>query len=149
MSNQRRELNVSIAATPDEVWRAITDPEMTRRYYYGTDIVSTWEPGAEWTSVSGDELYLKGRVVEVDPARRLVQTFHVEIEEPAASDPLSTVTWELTPNGDGTQLKLVHEDLAPATFEYTDGGWEHILGGLKTLLESPEPSTVAGAQMAR
>ncbi len=141
MDAQRREIAVTISATPDQVWRAITEPEMTRRYYYGTDIISTWEPGAEWTSVSGDELYLRGRIVEVAPQRKLVQTFHVETDEAAASDPHSTVTWELTPAGNATQLRLVHEGLAPATFEYTDGGWERILGGLKALVEQDDQAS--------
>ena len=68
---------IFIRATPSEIWRAITDPEMTRNYYYGTDIKSDWTPGARWTSESGDELYLDGEILEVDAPHRLVQTFHV------------------------------------------------------------------------
>ena len=134
--SRNREIDTLIAATPEKVWQAIVDPELTRRYYYGTDIISTWQPGAPWKSVSGDELYLVGEIVEIDPPRRLVQTFQVAEGEGAAADPPSKVTWELESEGDGTRLRLTHEGLAPATFEYTEGGWEHILGGMKTLLET-------------
>ncbi len=79
------------------MWKGLTDPEQTRAYYYGTEILSDWQAGSRWTSESGDELYLDGELLEVDPPRRIVQTFHVAIEEPAASDPPSRVTWELTP----------------------------------------------------
>jgi uncharacterized protein YndB with AHSA1/START domain len=148
MDRQRRELVVSIDATPDEVWRAITDPEMTRRYYYGTDILSSWQPGDEWTSVSGDELYLKGAIVEIEPPRRLVQTFQVASDEEAAKDDApSTITWELEADGEGTRLRLLHEGLAPATFEYTEGGWEHILAGMKALLEETAPVPAGKASM--
>ena len=142
---KNREIDTFIRATPEQVWRAITDPELTRGYYYGTDIVSSWEPGAPWKSVSGAELYLVGEIVEVDPPRRLVQTFQVAEGERAAADPPSTVTWELERDGDGTRLRLSHEGLAPATYEYTEGGWEHILSGMKVLLETGQPLATASA----
>jgi uncharacterized protein YndB with AHSA1/START domain len=143
---KRRELTIQIEATPEDVWRAITDPELTRGYYYGTEIISTWQPGEPWKSVSGDELYLVGDLLEVEPARRLVQSFRVAIEEPAASDPPSTVTWQLASDGNGTRLTLTHEGLAPATYEYTEGGWEHILGGMKNLLETGQPLAIGGME---
>lgn len=144
--HKTREIEVFIEAAPEEVWRAITDPELTRQYYYGTDIISTWQPGAPWKSESGDELYLVGEIVDAQPGRRLEQTFRVAIEEPASNDAPSTVTWELTPVGAGTRLRLTHSDLAPATYEYTEGGWEHILGGLKTLLETGQPLEASDAR---
>ena len=99
----RHETEVTVSATPDEVWQAITDPAMTRGYYYGTDILSDWTVGAPWTSRSGDELYLEGEILDIDPPRRLVQTFHVaSTEEDAVNDGPSTVTWEITPVGDVT-----------------------------------------------
>ncbi|HYI21534.1 MAG TPA: SRPBCC family protein [Candidatus Limnocylindrales bacterium] len=150
MDNSRHEAQVEIRATPEQVWSALTDPEQTRAYYYGTEIRSDWQPGSRWTSESGDELYLDGELLEVDRPRRIVQTFHVTIEEPAASDPPSRVTWELTPiDNETTRLRMIHEDLRPATRDYVDGGWEHILAGLKALLETGEPmNSPAGEQMA-
>ena len=137
MDTTRNEAEVEVRATPHEVWSALTDPAKTRAYYYGTDILSDWQPGARWTSESGDELYLDGQILEIDAPRRIVQTFHVAIEEPAASDPPSRVTWEVEPMGNGlTRVRLIHEDMPPATRDYVEGGWDHILGGLKEFLES-------------
>lgn len=134
--NGRREVTAHMRATPAQIWRALTDPKITVDYYYGTEIKSDWTPGARWTSTSEDELYLDGEIVEIDAPRKLVQTFHVSGEEPAASDPPSLVTWEITPIGDETQVRVVHERLGAATAEYVEGGWEHILGGLKRVVES-------------
>jgi uncharacterized protein YndB with AHSA1/START domain len=140
----RHEAEVTVSATPDEVWRAITDPELTRGYYYGTDILSDWTVGAPWTSRTGDELYLEGEIIEIDPPRLLVQTFHVApTDEDAASDAPSTVTWEVTPVGDGTRVRVIHEEMGEATRSYTEGGWEHILAGLKTLVETGKPLAAA------
>jgi uncharacterized protein YndB with AHSA1/START domain len=140
----RHETEVTVSATPEEVWRAITDPALTRGYYYGTDILSDWTVGAPWTSRSGDELYLEGEILEIDAPRRLVQTFHVaSTEEDAVNDAPSTVTWEVTPVGDATRVRVIHDGMGEATRSYTEGGWEHILAGLKTLVETGKPLTAA------
>ena len=135
-SDGRREVAVDIHATPEQVWQAITDPTLTRRYFYGTDIISDWTVGARWTSESSGHVSLEGEIVVVDPPRRLVQTFHVADDDPAAGDAPSTVTWELESTTDGTRLRLIHEDQGAATMAYTEGGWEHILHGLKDVLEA-------------
>jgi uncharacterized protein YndB with AHSA1/START domain len=137
MPNGTREVTIDIRATPERVWQAMTDPTLTREYFYGTDILSDWTPGSRWTSESDGNVSLEGKVVEIDPPRRLVQTFHVHDDDPAASEDPSTVTWELTPlpDGRGTRLQLVHTGQGEATMAYTDGGWEFILQGMKSLLE--------------
>jgi uncharacterized protein YndB with AHSA1/START domain len=135
-ARERREVSVDIAAAAERVWQARTDPELTRHYFYGTDLLSDWTVGAKWTSESDGHVSLEGEIVESDPPRRLVQTFHVADDDPAADDPPSIVTWELTPLEGGTCLRLVHDGQGQATLDYTEGGWEHILAGLKSLLES-------------
>jgi uncharacterized protein YndB with AHSA1/START domain len=139
MESLRHESVIFIRATPDEIWRAITDPEMTRRYYYGTDIKSEWTPGARWTSESGDELSLDGDIIEIEAPHLLVQSFHVATEDDDAfNEPASTVTWEITPMGDASRVRIVHEGMGQATREYVEDGWELILSGMKTLLETGE-----------
>jgi uncharacterized protein YndB with AHSA1/START domain len=137
MANGTREVTIDIRAKPERVWQAMTDPTLTREYFYGTDILSDWKAGSRWTSESDGNVSLDGKILEIDPPRRLVQTFHVRDDDPAASEDASTVTWELTPlpNGGGTRLDLVHADQGEATMAYTDGGWEYILKGMKDLLE--------------
>lgn len=132
----RREVTVDIAAVPERVWQAITDPALTREYFYATDILSDWTVGARWTSESDGHVSLEGEILEIEPPRRLVQSFHVTDEDPAADDPPSTVTWELTPLDRGTRLRLIHDGQGEATMTYTEGGWEYILDGLKRVVES-------------
>ena len=132
----RREFSAEIDAPPDKVWRAITDPAKTRQYYYGTDILSNWQPGSRWTSEEDGHLYLEGKIVEIEPERKLVQTFRVVDEEPASGDPPSQVSWQLTPTTSGTRVDLVHSGQGDATLAYTEGGWEYILAGLKSVAES-------------
>ena len=142
MDTTKREVELYILSTPAELWHAITDPERTRQFWYGALNHSDWTPGAAWTSDAEDgSSYLDGEIVEVQESRRLVHTFHVSEGDASVETP-STVTWEITPMGDACRLALVHEGLGPATLEYVTGGWELILSGLKTLLETGKPLKV-------
>jgi uncharacterized protein YndB with AHSA1/START domain len=128
---------IEIATTPERLWDAITDPQQTRKYFHGALSISDWQVGSRWTSESPDgEVYLEGEILEVDPPRRLVHTLRVLWDPTAALEPPSMVEWQITQLGDGCRLTMLHTGRGPATMEYTSGGWNTILGGLKELLET-------------
>jgi uncharacterized protein YndB with AHSA1/START domain len=135
---------VFIRATPEDVWKAITDPDFTARYYYGTRLESTLAPGDafRYRAEGGGPLILDGELVEADPPRRLVQTFRALWSEELAAEPPSRVVWEIEPDDEQglTQLTVTHDrlDEAPHTAEAI-AGWHYVLSGLKTLLETGRP----------
>ena len=136
--------SVFIRATPEQVWDGITKPEFTTRYFYGTKIDSTFEPGAPYLSVAGDggETLVDGEVLESDPPRMLKHTWRALYDPETASEPHSRVTWEIEPQEGGvTKLTVTHDQLeaAPKTAVSVAGGWSYVLSGLKTLLETGEP----------
>jgi uncharacterized protein YndB with AHSA1/START domain len=135
---------VFVKATPEQIWDAITKPEFTTRYFYGSVIDSTFEPGAPYTGWSGDraQQYVDGEVLEADPPRLLRHTWRALYDEETAAEPHSRVTWEIEPQDGGvTKLTVVHDELeqAPKTALNVAGGWMYVLSGLKTLLETGEP----------
>ena len=135
--------SVEIRATPEQVWDGITKPEFTRQYFYESSIASTFEPGAPYLSLAedGSTELVRGEVLEADPPRRLQTTWQAVWDPETADEPPSRVTWEIEPAGEGmTKLTVVHDQLAasPKTAASVAGGWEHVLNGLKTLLETGE-----------
>jgi uncharacterized protein YndB with AHSA1/START domain len=133
-----------IKATPEQIWDAITKPEFTTKYFYGSAVESTFEPGAAFNGWSGDrkQLLVDGEVLESNPPRFLRHTWRALYDEETATEPHSRVTWEIDPQDGGvTKLTVVHDDLenAPKTAESVAGGWEYVLSGLKTLLETGQP----------
>jgi len=40
-----------IRTTPEKLWRALIEPEFTRRYWMATTQESDWKPGASWRIV--------------------------------------------------------------------------------------------------
>jgi len=136
--------SVFIRATPEQVWDGITKPEFTTRYFHGTKIDSTFEPGAPYLSVAGEggDTVVDGEILESDPPRLLKHTWHALYDPETAAEPHSRVTWEIEPQEGGvTKLTVTHDQLeaAPKTAESVAGGWEYVLSGLKTLLETGEP----------
>jgi uncharacterized protein YndB with AHSA1/START domain len=136
---------IEIATTPDRLWKALTDPQETRKYWYGALSISDWHVGSRWTSESeAGEVYLEGEILEIDPPRRLVHSFHVVHEPEAAAEAPSRIEFEITQIGDRCRLTVIHSGRGPAAMAYTSGGWETIFGGLKELLETGQ---VVGAAM--
>ena len=136
--------SVFVRATPEQLWDAITKPEFTSKYFYGSVIESTWEQGAPYAGWASDrsQQYVDGEVIEASPPRKLVTTWRALYDPETAAEPFSRVTWEIEPAGDGvTKLTVVHDELegSPKTAENVAGGWSYVLSGLKTLLETGEP----------
>jgi uncharacterized protein YndB with AHSA1/START domain len=152
---------VYIRATPEAIWDAITKPEWTEKYGYGGLVEYELRPGgvarahadaamlagAEQQGYTIPELIIDGEVVEVDPPRKLVQTWRMLMDPDMASEPFSQLTWEIAEGTDGVSTLTVTHDLtdAPSTavlvsggkaHEGAGGGWSWILSDLKTLLET-------------
>ena len=139
---------IFIRATPDEVWRAITESEFTLKYYYGSTVESTWEAGTGYRyAIDGNEAIV-GVVLEADPPRRLVQTFDARWDDDVRADTPSRLTWEIEEAAPGvTKVTTIHDEFPSrtATFEQVSGGMSFILSGLKTLLETGRPLEAAPA----
>jgi uncharacterized protein YndB with AHSA1/START domain len=135
---------VFIKASPEAIWDAITKPEFTAKYFHGSLVDSSFEPGAAFRSYSPDrtQLWVEGVVEESEPPRRLSHSWRALYDDETAGEEPSRVTWEIEP-GDGgvSKLTVVHDRLegAPKTATNVAGGWMFILSGLKTLLETGEP----------
>jgi uncharacterized protein YndB with AHSA1/START domain len=140
---------VFIKASPERVWEAITKPEFTSRYYYGTILKTDLKVGSPFTyfSPDGSSPMIEGEVVASDPPRRLVHTYH-SVWGPLAGDAPTRVTWELEAQQGGvTKLTVIHDEFDGETTTFqalSSGGWNWILSNLKTLLETGEPMPEEG-----
>ena len=132
---------VFIKASPEEIWEAITTPEFTHKYFFGSHVTVTPE---RFTGLDGEgnDLVLGG-VSEYEPPHRLVHEWRSLYDPEMAGEPHSRVTWEIEPKENGVSLlTAVHDRLedSPKTATSVSGtGWMHVLSGLKTLLETGRP----------
>ncbi|NJN19493.1 MAG: metalloregulator ArsR/SmtB family transcription factor [Oscillochloris sp.] len=134
---------IVIKAPQEQVWEAITTPEFTSRYYYGSTLKTDLSVGSPFTYYMSDGTpIVEGEVVASEPPNRLVHSYH-SLWPPMNEDAPTQVTWELEAMPGGvTKVTVVHEEFQGETATYKglqSGGWAWILSNMKTLLETGEP----------
>ncbi|GAA2381595.1 SRPBCC domain-containing protein [Dactylosporangium salmoneum] len=136
-----RTFTLYIAATPEQVWHALTDPALTRRYYLGLAVDSTWDEGAPivFRTDQGpvaDALF--GEILHAAPARHLIHNLLTGVGP--ERDPHCWLTWTLTPaDVHLTRVTLTCDDVDRADDPERDDAWSRIVSGLKTVLETGAP----------
>jgi uncharacterized protein YndB with AHSA1/START domain len=138
---------IYIKTTPERLWEAITDDEIRRRYNFGVGVESEWSEGSTYSGVhpAAPSAIVEGENLEVDPPRRLVQSFNALWSEDVRAQGTSRVTWAIEPVGDSCQLTVTHDQLPEDANGEIYGGWPMILSGLKTVLETGESLTTPGS----
>jgi uncharacterized protein YndB with AHSA1/START domain/DNA-binding transcriptional ArsR family regulator len=136
---------IYIKTTPERLWQALTDTEMRRKYTFGAMVTSDWTPGSRYQGVGHGTPIFEGENLEVDPPRRLVQSFRALWGEDVKSEGTSRVTMEIEPVGDSCRLTVTHDQLREDANNQLYGGWPMVLSGLKTLLETGEMLTTPGS----
>jgi len=132
------EVEIRIAGSPEAVFAYLVDPEKMVRWM-GAYAESDPRPGGVYALDINGQARARGRYVEVVPFSRLVFTFGWEDDEsvPPGS---STVEMTLTPDRDGTLVRLVHRGLlAAAQRELHRDGWQLYLARLSVAARGGEP----------
>jgi uncharacterized protein YndB with AHSA1/START domain len=134
---------IEIAAPPERVFAAITDPAQLR-HWWGKECFSKmdfweWKPAkgakysARWDGAKGEVFSLRGEIVEFDPPRLLAYTW-----KPSwGQQPASKVCWELTAKGSGTHVRVTHSGLSgyPGAIKDYSSGWPDAVASLKAFIE--------------
>ncbi len=145
MSRDAHVYQIYIAASPEQVWAAITKSDWTRRYFHATSFVEPPQRGKAYRTVRADgRPAIEGVIEEMQPPAewspgRFVQTWHILYDAALEQEPPGRVEWTIENAGDGlTRVRLVHGalDQSPLTWENVKDGWVWILGSMKTLLET-------------
>jgi uncharacterized protein YndB with AHSA1/START domain len=149
---------VYIKATPEAIWDAITKSEWTERYGYGGRSEFDLRPGGTYRGYTTDamravgapDVAVEGEVIEADPPRRLVLSWHFVMDPELAAERVTRLTYEIEPRSGGvTRLTVVHDlEGAPKLALLLSGGmedvgagggWAWMLSDLKSLLETGAP----------
>ena len=148
-STMEKVFEIYIKTTPEQLWDAITNPEIRSKYHFGAQIASDFTPGSrfEMGHPGADGLLGEGENLEVDPPNRLVQSMTALWSDEARAEGTSRVTWEIEPVGDSCRLVVTHDQLREGANDELYGGWPMILSGLKTWLETGELLTTPGSMM--
>lgn len=135
MKNELFTIEQPLHATPEKVWKAISDKDQMKKWYFD---LATFKPevGFEFqfagTGTTGEEYIHLCKVLDVIPGSKLEYSWTYKNK-----DGYSIVTFELFPDGNTTKLKLTHiglesfgengPDFAKESFAK---GWTEIIGSL-------------------
>jgi uncharacterized protein YndB with AHSA1/START domain len=126
---------IEIAAPPERVFRALTTEELTKWWgsaemYRTTAFQIDLRPGGTWRSegvgADGTPFHVGGKVIEVDPPRKLVQTWEPSWE---SEGPPTTISYFLDATEIGTRVTVRHTGFG-ARMESCESharGWERVL----------------------
>lgn len=131
---------IYIRATADNVWQALTQPEMTRQYWSNHRNASDWRVGSPWRHEDYDDASLvdiSGTILECVVSRRLGVTWATPADAKAGAR-LSRVVFDITEDEGTTRVILTHDQLSEGS-DMAEGiaeGWPLVLSSLKSLLET-------------
>jgi uncharacterized protein YndB with AHSA1/START domain len=120
---------------PGKVWKALTDPSLHSRWWAAGDVRPV--VGHKFDLDMGQWGKQGCEVVEVEPQKLFKYRFSTNALD-------TTITWELTPEGSGTRLRLTHEGfdldspMGRAALEGMKPGWPKVLESLAAVVASGE-----------
>jgi len=106
------DINVSV----DRVWKALTTPEIIKKYMFGTEVVSEWKEGSpivwkgQWEGKPYED---KGNVIQIRP-KKLLQVTHFSPLTGQYDIPENyhTLTYKLTFENEHTNVSLSQDNNA-------------------------------------
>jgi uncharacterized protein YndB with AHSA1/START domain len=109
-----------IKATPEEIYRALTNP-FSLELWTGEPAEMSEAEGAEFSLFGGS---IVGKNVEMIPEKRLRQHWYF------GEDVVSEVTIELSAEKNKTQVSVTHEGIPEEAYENMLDGWKDTFLGL-------------------
>ena len=137
----RTHAEITIGAPADQVWKALTTPDLIKRWFFGVDTETDWTEGSpivhrgEYQGMPYED---KGTIVKVDPGRLLVHTHWSPVSGlPDSPENYQEVSWTLSERDDTTELVITEVNLpSEAAKEVSEQGWNAALAALKDLVET-------------
>ena len=133
--------SIEIQAAPVRVWDALTNPDLIKQYFFGTDAVSDWKAGSPlhfkgiW---EGKEYLDKGMITEIIPEKLLRYTYLSSfsgLEDKPEN--YANIAYEVSDAQGITTLVVTQDNIPNEQMQnHTEQNWSLVLQGLKKLVES-------------
>lgn len=138
--NLKLTTSIDVNASTEKVWFALTDKETIKQYFWGTETNTDWKEGSlisfagTWEGSTYED---KGYILQIEKEKLLKHSYWSSFWGTAYNpDDFSTITYELSKNGEQTNLKITQEGFADEkSRDHSVDNWKGILDNIKNLLE--------------
>jgi uncharacterized protein YndB with AHSA1/START domain len=140
MSDLSTTSSITIDASVEDVWKALTTPELIKQWFFGVDTETDWKVGSPLVhrgEYQGKPYVDKGEIVRFDPPKLLVHTHWSDLSgKPDSPEHYQEVTWALSERDGATELTISERNLPSEEAKaVSEQGWKTVLNNLKDLLE--------------
>jgi len=133
--------STNISAPASRVWDALTNPDIIKQYFFGTQAISDWKEGSslefkgEW---DGKKYVDKGVILKSEPEKLFQYTYLSSFSNlPDLPENYANITYERLEEDGETTLTVKQENVANEEVrKHSEQNWENVLKALKDLLET-------------
>ena len=139
-SNIKAQVSINIHATIANVWEALTNPDIIKKYFFGTNTITDWEVGSpikfkgEWEGKSYED---KGTILEIQKNKLIKYDYWSSmsgIEDKPENYVI--VTYQLSGEDENVNLSVLQENIADEKMKaHSEENWNKVLNGLKKVVE--------------
>ena len=132
--------SIDINASIEKVWFTLTDKEMIKQYFWGTETNTDWQKGSPisftgtWEGTTYED---KGLILEIEKEKIFKHSYWSSFWGTDYNpEDLSIITYEVSTNGSQTTLSVTQEGFKDEqSREHSVGNWKSILDNIKNLVE--------------
>jgi uncharacterized protein YndB with AHSA1/START domain len=128
---------------PTKIWEILTNPEHTKKYMFGCEVISDWKIGSPllWKGTADGVIYVKGNLLKLETDK----LFRFTVFDPNSGiedipSNYSTATIELIPENGSINLSVIQGDFGSMPdgenrFMSAEAGWDTVLPKIKEMAE--------------
>jgi uncharacterized protein YndB with AHSA1/START domain len=133
--------SININASVSKVWEALTDKELIKQYFFGTNCVTDWEKGSaiffrgEWDGKPYED---KGTILDIEKHKFILYNYWSSFSGTEdIPENYANIRYELSAENDKTICTVIQEGFkTKEALEHSETNWEMILEGLKKVVET-------------
>ncbi len=133
-------VSIKINADNAAVWKWLTDPELIKQYFFGTQTDTDWKKGSpiyfrgEW---EGKKYEDKGTILDIQPGKFIKYNYWSSMSgTPDIPENYSSVTYELSTSGNATILSIIQDGIETEEKKiHSEQNWIAVMGSMKKMIE--------------
>jgi uncharacterized protein YndB with AHSA1/START domain len=141
MANLSLNTSIEVNAPAVKVWEALTNPEIVKKYFFGTNVKTDWKKGSpiiwegEWEGKSYQD---KGEILDIDPGKYVLYNYWSSMSGTEdVPENYAEISYTLTEKDGRTKLTIMQGNIkSEESKDHSEQNWQSVFGKMKEMVES-------------